>query len=92
MRRIGYITFDAPFVHGPYVDAFREGLRKNGLIEGKNISVEWRYAEYKPAALSRLVSELIVKKVEIIVADGTQAVLAAKTVTRYRSNRCCHKR
>lgn len=81
MRRIGYITFDAPAVHGPYVDAFREGLRRNGLIEGKNISVEWRYAEYKPAALSRLVSELIVKKVEIIVADGTQAVLAAKTVT-----------
>lgn len=81
MRRIGYVTLDSAAAHGPYADALREGLGKAGLTEGKNLSIEWRYAEYNSPALPRLVSELVARKVEVIVADGTQAVLAAKGVT-----------
>jgi len=56
--RIGYLSMDPPSVHVPFAAAFRQGLRENGLIEGKDITIEWRFAANDPNVLPRLVSEL----------------------------------
>ncbi|HEX2929190.1 MAG TPA: ABC transporter substrate-binding protein [Candidatus Binatia bacterium] len=62
-------------------NAFRQGLRELGYIEGKNILVEYRYADGKPSRLSELASELAQLKVDVIVAAGTQSTTAAKRAT-----------
>ena len=63
------------------VDAFRQGLRDLGYIEGENILAEYRWAEGKADRLPDLAAELVRLKVEIIVTQGTQATLAAKQAT-----------
>jgi putative ABC transport system substrate-binding protein len=80
-RRIGYVTLDPADVHAPFGAAFRQGLRERGYIEGQNIAIEWRFAGNDPSRLAGLAAELIRLRVEILVADGTQAALAAKRAT-----------
>ena len=82
VHRIGYLTLDPALIHGPFMEAFRSGLREAGYIEGRNIDIEWRFAGYEQTLLPVLVSELIRLKVEVLVTDGTQPSLAAKHATR----------
>jgi putative tryptophan/tyrosine transport system substrate-binding protein len=63
------------------VDAFRQELRKLGWIEGKNITVEYRFADQKNERLPELAAELVRLKVDLIVVAGTAATLAAKKAT-----------
>jgi putative ABC transport system substrate-binding protein len=63
------------------VEAFRQGLRELGYIDGKNIVVEWRYADGKLDRVPELASELVRLKVDIIVTGGAQASRAAKEAT-----------
>lgn len=63
------------------VDAFRHGLRDLGYIEGKNIVIEYRYAEGKGDRLSDFVAEFVRSKVDIIVTGNTIAVRAAMQLT-----------
>src|SRR5262245_39139229 len=78
--RIGYITASVPVPH--FRSAFREGLRALGWIEGKNVIYEDDlYAENRLDRLPELASELVRLKVDVIVADGTLAPLAAKRAT-----------
>jgi putative ABC transport system substrate-binding protein len=79
--RIGFIMADS-FGSDPRVDAFRQGLRELGYVEGKNIGVEYRFAGGKEDRLLQLVPELIGLKVEIIVTDGTAVTRAVKNVTK----------
>jgi len=67
----------------PLHDAFRQGLRELGYIEGQNIVIEYRYAEDKLDRLSDLAAELVRLKVDIIFAGvpGTAAAVAAKNAT-----------
>lgn len=60
------------------INAFREGLRELGYIEGKNILVEYRYAAGNLNRLSELAAELVQLKVDVILAGGTQSTTAAK--------------
>ena len=80
-RQIGYLTLDPADVHAPFAAAFRQGLRERGYIEGQNIAIEWRFAGNDPSRLAGLAAELIRLRVEVLVADGTQAALAAKRAT-----------
>ena len=62
-------------------EAFRQGLRELGYIEGKNIVVEWRFAEGKLDRLPALAAELVRLKVDIIITGGPPATRAAKEAT-----------
>ena len=62
-------------------EAFRQGLRELGYIEGKNIVIEWRAAETKPRRLAALATELVRLKVDVIVVTGLGDLRAAKDAT-----------
>src|SRR4029077_17105765 len=66
---------------GPQIIGFREGLRKLGYVEGKNILVEYRYAEGKTDRIPNFVTELVQIKVDVIVTGTTEGVRAAKRAT-----------
>ena len=63
------------------MDAFRQELSKLGWIEGKNITIEYRFAEQKPERLPELAADLVRLKVDLIVVSGTPPALAAKKAT-----------
>lgn len=63
------------------VDAFRGGLRDLGYVEGKNLSIEFRWADGDNERLSSLVGELIGQKIDLLVAHGVAATAAARKAT-----------
>jgi putative ABC transport system substrate-binding protein len=63
------------------IEAFRQGLRELGYVEGKNIAIEWRSSEGKYDRLPALVAELVRLKVDIIITGGAPAARAAKEAT-----------
>jgi putative ABC transport system substrate-binding protein len=77
--RIGFLLQAAPT--SPQVEAFRQGLREFGYIEGKNILIEYRHTEGKPDRLPDLAAELVRLKVDLIVVSGALATSAAKKAT-----------
>jgi len=79
--RIGYLTGATPVGQAARVEAFRQGLRELGYIEGKNIVVEYRYAEEKLDRLPALATELVRLKVDVIVTGGSGNTRAAKEAT-----------
>ena len=84
--RIGFLSrdlhpSDSRAAAPRYFEAFRQGLRDLGYIEGKNIIIEYRYAEERLERLPALAEELVRLKVEIIVADSAASARAAKKVT-----------
>jgi putative ABC transport system substrate-binding protein len=81
ISRIGLLTSASTTVAAPWIDAFRQGLRELGYVEGKNIVLEIRGGEAKLDRLSDLAAELVALKVDIIVATGGAAVNAVKGAT-----------
>ena len=79
--RIGYLTATSPSAIPARTEAFRQGLRELGYVEGKNIVIEWRYAEGKLDRLPALAAELVRLKVDVIVTAGPTATRAAKEAT-----------
>jgi len=77
--RIGFLTQAPPA--GPNIEAFWQGLRGYGYVEGKSIVIEYRDAGGKPDHLPGLASDLVRLKVNAIVVVGTEATLAAKNAT-----------
>lgn len=82
VARIGFLVDGPLSTHSTRIQAFRQGLRELGYVEEKNIAVEYRYAAGMSDRLSDLASELVSLKVDVIVAGGTPAVLAAKKATK----------
>ncbi len=81
VARIGFLTLDlAPNPHLP--EAFRQGLRDLGYVEGRNVEIEYRDAEGRPERLPALAAELVALKVDVILAGSTPQALAAKQATR----------
>jgi putative ABC transport system substrate-binding protein len=62
-------------------EGFRQGLRDLGYVDGRNVTMQWRWSEGRTDRLPALALELVQLKVDIIVASGTQAVRAAKQAT-----------
>jgi ABC-type uncharacterized transport system substrate-binding protein len=82
IARIGYLgTTLAAYPPNPQ-DPFRQGLRDLGYVEGRNLVIEYRSAEGKYERLPALAAELVALKVDVIVAGGTPATLAAVQATR----------
>ena len=82
ISRIGYLSSGDPVSRGYRIEAFRQGLKELGYTEGKNIIIEYRFAEARSDRLPELARELIGLKVDIIFAGGTPATEAAKNATR----------
>jgi putative ABC transport system substrate-binding protein len=79
MPVIGYLDPRAPRPLAP--TAFREGLNETGYVEGQNVAIEGRWAEFRYDRLPVLAADLVGRKVDVIVTAGTPAALAAKSVT-----------
>ena len=79
--RIGFLDPSTAVGSAALVEAFRQELSKLGWIEGKNINIEYRFAEQKSDRLPELASDLVRHKVDLIVAVATPAALAAKQAT-----------
>jgi putative tryptophan/tyrosine transport system substrate-binding protein len=79
--RIGFLDPSTVSGSAVLVDAFRQELSKLGWIEGKNFTIEYRFAEQKTERLPELAADLVRLKVDLIVVGGLQPALVAKKVT-----------
>jgi putative ABC transport system substrate-binding protein len=80
--RIGFLDSSTPSGIAVLVEALRQELRKLGWTEGKNVIIEFRFAEQKPDRLPQLAAELVRLNVDVIVAPAGPSVLAAKEATK----------
>jgi putative ABC transport system substrate-binding protein len=80
LPRIGFLT-SSPSRFPERNDAFRKGLRELGYVEGKNIAIDWRYAEGKPDGFRSFAAELSQLKVNVLVAGSPTAAVFLKEVT-----------
>ncbi len=81
VRRIGFLGNSTAALEANLIGPFREGLRDLGYVEGKNLLIEWRWAEGKYERFPALIAELIASKIEVIVTAGTPASHAVKKAT-----------
>jgi putative ABC transport system substrate-binding protein len=79
--RIGFLDASTASSSAVLVNAFRQELSKLGWIEGKNLTIEYRFAEQKLERVPELAAELVRLKVDLIVAPGATPPLAAKSAT-----------
>ena len=79
--RIGYLTNESLSATSARNEAFRQGLRELGYVEGKNIVIEWRSAEGKLDRVPALAAELVRLKVDVIVTIGSSVTRSAKEAT-----------
>jgi putative tryptophan/tyrosine transport system substrate-binding protein len=79
--RIGFLSGSPPSSIKASTEAFRQGLRDLGYVEGKNIVIEWRSAEGKRDRLPALAADLVRLKVDLIVTAGPLVTRAAKEAT-----------
>ena len=82
LPRIGLLMSGRPSIASPRIQAFQRGLRDLGYVEGKNIILEYRYAEGNVESVSDLAADLVRRKVDIVVTDTSNATQAAKDATK----------
>jgi len=80
--RIGILWTDPRSDRRHYFEAFQQGLRELGYVEGQNIAIEHRSAERKREQLPDLAADLVRLKVDVIITGNTPGALAAKQATR----------
>src|ERR1700680_2106172 len=78
---VGFLSPTSASFNSPYADAFLKGMRDLGYVEGKNLVVEWRFADGKLERLPGLAAELVQLKVDVIVTPGSPAIPAAQKAT-----------
>ena len=81
VARIGFLDNSTASGSAVILETFRQELSKLGWIEGKNITIEYRFAEQKLERLPELAADLVRLKVDLIVVSGTPSALAAKRAT-----------
>jgi putative ABC transport system substrate-binding protein len=78
---IGYLGGGGPTSQGAWVDAFVQRLRELGWIEGRSIAIEYRWGEGRAERYAEIAAEFVRLKVDVILAGGTEAAIAAKQAT-----------
>jgi len=81
IARIGYMAAPTSSAELPRIDAFRQGLRALGYVEGHNIAIDYRFADGKFERLPEVAAELVRLKVDVLIAVSTNAALVAKRAT-----------
>jgi putative ABC transport system substrate-binding protein len=81
ISHVGFLSISSLAANTTRIAAFRQGLQDLGYVEGKNIVIEWRYAEEKQDRLRELASELVRLNVDVIVTTGPTTTRAAKEAT-----------
>jgi putative ABC transport system substrate-binding protein len=82
MPMVGFLGIPLPGPYAPFVVAFREGLREAGYVDGKNLTIEYRWAEGRDDRLPALAADLVGRNVDVIAtAGGPSPTLAAKGAT-----------
>ena len=83
MPVVGYLGIDTPDRFASRAQSFREGLASLGFVEGRNVAIEYRWAEGRPDRLPALAAELVRAQVNVIAAPGSlSSAMAAKAATR----------
>jgi putative ABC transport system substrate-binding protein len=82
VARVGFLGTSSMSLERPLVDAFRQKLQELGHVEGKNIAIEYRWAEGQDERLPRLAADLVRLQPDVIVTTGTPGTLAAKQATK----------
>jgi len=80
-HRIGLLIGSSESFAGPYIAIFRQALRALGYVEGGNIAIEYRYADGDYNRLPALAADLVRRKVDIVVTEGTPPTRAARQAT-----------
>src|SRR6202171_2560587 len=78
---IGFLGTTTPSVWKDYVPAFVQRLRELGWVEGRTVAIEYRWGEGRKRRYAEIAAEFVRLKVDVIVAGGTPAALAAKQAT-----------
>ena len=81
MPVVGLLSAEWPNLFSDRLRAFHDGLRQTGYVEGRNLAIEYRWAEGRNDRLPALAAELVRRPVTVIVSTSTPAVLAARTAT-----------
>jgi putative ABC transport system substrate-binding protein len=81
IHRIGVLLPNPPSLSPMLLEAFRQGLRENGYVEGQNIEIEYRFGDGKSDRYPDLAAELVRRKVDVIVTSSTRAIKAVKNAT-----------
>jgi ABC-type uncharacterized transport system substrate-binding protein len=80
--RIGYLAGVSAAADAPRLDAFRQGLRDLGYVEGKNLTIEFRHENRDFNRLPQLAAELVALRIDLLVTVTTDAALAAQKATQ----------
>src|SRR5262249_19882825 len=81
MPVVGYLDASSPGASSPRVAIFRRGLAEAGYVEGRNVAIEYRWAEGRYDRLPEMAAELVRREVAVIVASTIPAAVAAKAAT-----------
>jgi ABC-type uncharacterized transport system substrate-binding protein len=81
MPVVGFLSSASLSAYAPFVSAFHRGLKETGYAEGRNVAIEYRWAEGDYGRLPAMVAELVRSQVTVIVVTGTPATLVAKAAT-----------